>query len=48
MRADASHRISKEVSGTPGPRRAGKLGRALLIARADFAVPTERRYSDSQ
>ena len=41
MRADASHRISEEVSGTPG-------GRALLIESADFAVPTERRYSDSQ
>ena len=41
MRADASHRISEEVNSAPG-------GRALPIARADFAVLTERRYSDSQ
>ena len=45
MRANASHRISEEVSGAPGPHAAGKLGRALPVSTAAFAVAAERLYS---
>ena len=42
MRADASHRISEEVSGAPGPHAAGKLGRAL--PNHEFPIYEDVRY----